>query len=121
MSRALCVMLLLLISNIVYAQAPLRTQRLTADTVIVKNILQLPAGSYNTAMLQADGDSIKIFVIGGMRASAKIMVNWHGTGFLGELGIRNRSPSGFTIFSNTDEINNIEIIYLILDNNIILP
>lgn len=121
MRQALCVMLLLLISSIVHAQAPIRTQRLTADTVVVKNILQLPAGSYNTATLNADGDSIKIFVIGGMRANAKIMVNWHGSNFLGQLGIRNRSPSGFTIFSNTDETNNIEVIYLILDNNIILP
>lgn len=121
MSRALCVTLLLLIGSNAYAQAPIRTQRLTADTVIVKNILQLPAGSYNTATLNADGDSIKIFAIGGISPYAKVILSWQGVGYLGELSVRNLSPSGFTIFSNTDEQINIEVIYLILDNKILLP
>lgn len=95
--------------------------KIMSDTSIVLKVLQLPAGSYGTATLSSAGDSIQVYVIGGMNANSKILVGWHGVGFLGTLGVRNRSPSGFTIYSNTDEIYNIEIIYLILDNKIMMP
>jgi hypothetical protein len=95
--------------------------KIMSDTTIVLKVLQLPSGSYGTATLSSTGDSIRVYVIGGMNQNAKILVSWHGVNFLGELGVRNRSPDGFTIFSNTDEVTNIEVIYLILDNKIMLP
>jgi len=91
------------------------------DTLIIQKVIQFPAGSYGTATLNLVGDSIRVFVIGGMNPNAKVLASWHGLNFLGELGVRNRTIEGFTIFSNTDEFNNIEVIYLLLGHKIILP
>jgi len=105
----------------VYGDEVIQKRTIYVDTLNVGNISTLIKGK--TLMWSAspgNGDSIRITIY-GLRSTAVVMAVWAGTGYLGELGLRNINATGFTIFSNTDEIQDLEIYYLIDNTGLPLP
>lgn len=76
---------------------------------------EFPPESNGSATLSSNGDSVRITLLSGQTVNGNVIVSWADKGYLGEIGIRNVTQTGFTIFSNTDEILNLKVIYLILD------
>lgn len=71
----------------------------------VKNII------FGTTMLNSNGDSVRVYLENISNYS--VIATWEDVGFLGSLGIRNKSPSGFTVFSSADEIASKKVNYII--------
>ena len=90
------------------------------DTLIIQKIIKFDTYSEfrsgnisDRVELNLNGDSVRVNMY-GVNSSSKIIACWDDTGFLGEIGIRNKNSTGFSIFSNTDEMKNLYVVYFVI-------